>query len=269
MTDNNSTPKSTSDAPAAADPGASTKPSNPYSLWLLERLINSTRGKTLRDFPVAAVFLAFAIGAPITLVGLPLGAMKIVHHYGCCTNQSIADLISFWGSAFGGMLALFGILITAVFVISAFRIDKSARAEAVAAAAESVAEFIVKQRAQLLELIDQWLGVVKTKRDEAIAAMDAEIETVVSVGNQAVRRIEAASKEAVAQMAQVRDDVAGSGQQTKETMDQAASDVADQKTTAIERIGAELAEVERVAAEARDRIERQQPDQPPPSDSQD
>lgn len=254
------------DSGIGAAPAADQDAAKPYSLWLIKRLIKSKRKKTLGEFPVAPVFYAFAIGAPIMLVGLPLGALTIVHLSGCCTNQSIGDLISFWGSVFGGMLALFGTLITAVFVISAFRIDKSAKAEAAAAAAESVGEFIVKNETQLLRRIDEWLGSVESRAADIVAKMETARSKAVERIDAEMATVEDASREAVARMSEVRDNVAQRGRQTADVMDEAASDVADAKAAAVDRIGMEVAEVERVAEEAKAKIDAQS--EPPTSGSQ-
>lgn len=283
MTTNNTTNQS-GIAPAAANVPTSY---DPYSLRRLDNVTKPKPEETTGTFPTVPIIFAFAIAAPVTLVGLPLAALTIVTSSGCCTNQSLADFLTFWGSLFTGMLALFGSLIAAVFVISAFRIDKSAKAEARAAASKSVGKFILDYRTELLTVIDKWAGDVAMHKNQAIETINAASAEAVerinaargaaeSASERAVTRIDAArtaaesaSEEAVTRIEGERDEVVERGRLTAQAMDQSASDVADQGATAIERIGEEVAEVERVAAEARDRIEGQQPDQPPPSDSQD
>ena len=68
--------------PGAEDPTTQKAESpNPYSLPIVER---KAERKDTGKFPVAPIFVGFAIGGPIMLVGLPLGALLIVHHSGCC-----------------------------------------------------------------------------------------------------------------------------------------------------------------------------------------
>lgn len=268
-------------------------PPNAFSLRRLKRMAKSKRQGALGKLPVAPIFFAFAIGAPIMLVGLPLGALWIVQQSGCCPNQSIEHLISFWGSVLGGMLALFGTLIAAVFVITAFRIDKSARAEAAAEAADSLGKFVVEYKRELLVLIEKWLRKVKSKKAKAKARMEAASTAVESAKAAAISRIdsarnaaeaakdtaieridsaraaaESASEDAVAEIGEVRDNVARSGEQATTAMDQATVDVDRRRGAAIERIEAEVAEVVRAVAEARARIQAQ-PDDSPPSDTRD
>ena len=223
------TPSAPPKEPAADD--------DPYSLWLLTRLFKSRRKETDVDFPLSPVFLRFAVAAPIMLVGLPLGALAIVHLTGCCSNESLTSFFTFWGSVLAGMLALFGMLIAAVFVITAFRIDKSAAAEARSAAEQTVTEFILKYRDELVKQIDDWMDMVKSHKRDTIAYM-----------NDVKKDAESAIKEIQAQVDQ-------KANETKDAMDQAAQDVAAEKGAAVERIGTEFAEVERSAQEAKAAIE--------------
>ena len=221
---------------------------NPYSFWLLKKKTKDKRKGRLGMFPVASIFVCFAIGAPIMLVGLPLGALWIVHESGCCTGGSVANVLTFWGSVLAGMLTLFGMLVTAVFVISAFRIDKSAKAEAGVAAAEYAGNFFVEYKAAILREIDkrmeqatEYFVVAKTKTQTAKKDAIVAIHTAKAVA-------ESASKTAV------------------RTIGKAVGDVDERKTAAIKRIDEHVAEVERAAAEAKARIQAQ-PDDSPPGDS--
>lgn len=251
-----------------ADPPATKKRALPVkrdSLQILDRMaVRKAAGK----FPVLSIFAGFAIAAPIMLVGLPLGALYIVHTSECCTNESVEQLISFWGSVLTGMLALFGVMVTAVFVITSFRIDKSARDEAAVEAADAAGNFFVKYKKALIERIDEWLCEVKSKKAEAkaeiAAAKDAAIEDIDAAKSAA----EAAGETAIAEIAEVRDNVVRNGDQAATAIGQAINDVNGRKAAAIERIDAEVADVERAAVEAKARIAAQ-PDDSPPTDSRD
>ena len=250
------------------------KPPNPYSMSILKRMAKRRR-KPDGKFPVASIFLGFAIGAPIMLVGLPLGALLIVQTSGCCTNESTEQLISFWGSVLGGMLALFGVMITAVFVITTFRIDKNARAEAAIEAADAAGKFLLDYKRELMDEIDQDMREVKCKKKQAIKCMTAakcavkgEKKEATKCINAAKTDTESASEKAVAAIEKVRENVAGEGAEATKAIDQATDDVGGRRAAAIEEIDAEVAGVERAAAEAKARIQAQ-PDDSPSGDSQD
>lgn len=233
---------------------------NPYSLRLraraFERFTHGRKGGH-DTFPLPAIFLSILAVAPIMVVGLPLAAFWIVQHSGCCSDGPLASEGNFWGSAIAGMLALFGMLITAVFIITAFRVDKNAKFEAIVAATDGVGEFLDKYKVELLEGIDGWAGEAEAEKDRAIKRIDAATIAAESASNTALANIE-----------EVRQNVVQRGEQAVETINAETSDVANARTTAVERIEAEVAEVERVAAEARARIEAEGPDQSTPTDSQ-
>lgn len=246
-----------------------------YSLRLRDRALNRDREGDLGKFPLFAVALSIAIAAPIMLVGLPLATFWIVQQSGCCVIASGESADNFWGSLLTGMVALFGTLITAVFVISAFRIDNNAKAEARIAAGSSVGEFLDRYRAELFQEIDRWAGQVVSKKNNAVRRMDASIADVESKKDDAVTRIDAATDAAesasnttLANIEEARQNVVQRGEEAVETINAETSNVTNARTTAVERIEAEVAEVGRVAAEARARIEAEGPDQSTPTDSQ-
>ena len=241
---------------------------NSFSLWLLKCMAKSKREETLGKFSPAFLFVGFAIAAPITLVGLPLGALWVAHEFGCCTTNSIEQLISFWGSVLGGMLALFGMLITAVFVISAFRIDKSAKAEAGVAAAEYAGKFFVEYKCEVMRKIDEEMDKATKSIDAASTDTQTAKDAAIVDINAAKSAAESTSRDAISAIVEVRENVAGKGKEATEAIDQAARDFDGRKVAAIEQIDAQVAEVERAAAEAKARIQAQ-PDDSPPGDSRD
>ena len=279
MTTDSSTQGSDADAAAAASPEspepAKKKTPSPYSLKLFELLFKSERTKTLGEFPLPYILFRFAIIAPIMLLGLPLGALAIVHLTGCCANESVVSFFTFWGSVLAAMLALFGMLIAAVFVITALRIDKNAKIEARAAAVDAVQKFLLMYKREFLKQIDKWSRQVKSKKKDAIECIETAKQATELKRQDATSAIDKARKET--------DEEA---KQAKEAMTQAARDVETEKDTAVGRIGeeetefkrsikdaktrieAEVADVERLAAEARARLEGQQGKDPTPEDPQ-
>lgn len=73
---------------------------------------------------------AVLIAAAVLLVGLPLGAVSIMNSTGCCLGNGPEKIITFWASMIAGFLALFGMLLTGVFVITSLRVEATARAQA-------------------------------------------------------------------------------------------------------------------------------------------
>ena len=59
-------------------------------------------------------------------MGLPLGAVFIVNSSGCCFANGPEGVVTFWAALTAGFLALFGMLITGVFIITAFKVDDKA-----------------------------------------------------------------------------------------------------------------------------------------------
>lgn len=86
------------------------------------------------------------ISAVVLLVGLPLGAVLIVNYSGCCLANGTEQVVTFWAAMIAGFLALFGMVVTGVFVITAFRVDATARAKAQLSAREEVWTYIEQYR---------------------------------------------------------------------------------------------------------------------------
>ena len=88
----------------------------------------------------AVVVPAVLIAAAVLLVGLPLGAVSIMNSTGCCLGNGPEKIITFWASMIAGFLALFGMLLTGVFVITSLRVEATARAQAQSVAHETASE---------------------------------------------------------------------------------------------------------------------------------
>ncbi len=88
----------------------------------------------------AVVVPAVLIAAAVLLVGLPLGAVLIMNSTGCCLGNGPEKIITFWASMVAGFLALFGMLLTGVFVITSLRVEATARAQAQSVAHETASE---------------------------------------------------------------------------------------------------------------------------------
>lgn len=283
MTTNSSTQGADADAAAAASPASSgpakKETPNPYSLRLFELLFRSQREEPLGEFPLPYILFRFAIVAPIMLLGLPLGALAIVHLSDCCSNESVVSFFTFWSSVLAAMLALFGMLIAAVFVITALRIDKNAKVEAQAAAVEAVQKFLLMYKRGFLQQIDEWLHQVKLKKKDAIECIETaktKVETekddaigciktakgkVETEKDKAVKSIEAEKQAtelkrqaATSAIDEARKETDEEAKQAKEAMTQAARDVETERDTVVRRIGDKETELNRYIEDAKARI---------------
>ena len=121
---------------------------------------------------ILLIVVAVLIAAVGLLTGLPLGAVWIVSKSGCCVFDAMENVATFWGSLTAGFLALFGMLIAGVYVITAFRTDAMARAEA----HEAVAKYISREQEGFDNDLAEFRRVVRegTQRviGETKAAMD-------------------------------------------------------------------------------------------------
>ena len=92
-----------------------------------------------------------ALGAAM-LMGFPLGALHITQDT-CCFFEldSLSSLLTFWGAVFAGFLALFGLLISGVFVITAFKVERQAKLEARDVARKTVEEIAEKETKEAAE----------------------------------------------------------------------------------------------------------------------
>ena len=185
------------------------------------------------------------IGAVVLLTALPLGTVWIVSNSGCCLGDGMEQVATFWGSLTAGFLALFGMLVTGVFIITAFRTDVTARAEA----RDAVAKYIEREKEKFFEELQSFQCEVKAgteqvkdcvkKINDATATASKEIEG-------ARKRVETAADKA-----------------TKE-IDTKLSDVEDQSKEATKAIGRAQERVEDAATAAHERISQATRDLPPP-----
>lgn len=115
----------------------------------------------------AVVVPAVLIAAAVLLVGLPLGAVLIMNSTGCCLGNGPEKIITFWASMIAGFLALFGMLVTGVFVITSLRVEatarvqaqleaqKTAKVESQATAKRTTKKFIRKRKGEMFEELER------------------------------------------------------------------------------------------------------------------
>lgn len=184
------------------------------------------QGGDVKEIPWRVIVPIVLIGAVILLFGLPIGAVWIVSSSGCCLTTGTENLITFWASMIAGSLALFGMLITGVFVLTAFRVNAQAETEAQRAAhpvaketAQATARTVAQEAAQ----------TVAQEKAESVARTEAQTFVQRHKGklfeemNQAAANVEALADDAKSDLEQASADI--------ERLRQEAKDATTQVTT--------------------------------------
>ena len=169
------------------------------------------------------------IGAVVLLMALPLGAVWIVSNSGCCVFDGMENVATFWGALTAGFLALFGMLIAGVYVITAFRTDATARAEA----RDAVATYIDRHRKSFYKDLNKFHKTVK-QRTECVVLKSTEV----------IGKIESH-----------REEVTKAAKEASDGIVLKLKDVEDQRSDAVRRIDAARGAVETAANTAREAVE--------------
>ena len=203
-----------------------------------------TTGSKGTEIPFRVVVPIVLIGAVVLLMGLPLGAVFIVNSSGCCFTNGPEGVVTFWAALTAGFLALFGMLITGVFIITAFKVDDKARAEAWEAADKAVTSYLNRYSEKELQKIAE----IKGRIEKAVQSIETQ-------------RAEAA--EAIANEQQAATEAAN---ESKREIEEARADVEEQHSKAISAIDRLREEVENAAEDARERIAQAMRSLPPPAE---
>ena len=154
------------------------------------------------------------VGAIVLLTGLPLGSVFIVNSLGCCFTDGPENLVTFWAALTAGFLALFGMLVTSVFIITAFRVDATAQLKADKAARhaadEAVNTYLERYKAKLFEEIEEVKVSVEKAAEEAkkaISKAHQEIETQRDAAAGAITNAQEAVTKAAGESQQAMDSV--------------------------------------------------------------
>ena len=203
------------------------------------------------------------ISAAVLLVCLPVGALLIVNSTGCCTVNGPENVVTFWATMIAGFLALFGMLITGVFVITSLRVEATARAQAQIEAREEVWKYIRRYQSELVEQITALVSEMQKEGEEAKGEITAAREEVTAQQSGASRAIASAQREITSTAAEARRAIAGArnettdaARQAQEAVNGARSQTTDAARQAQEAIDGARQEVETAAQAARDRIDR-------------
>lgn len=205
-------------------------------------MTNQTNVKIVRWGAVVPIVL---IGAIVLLMGLPLAAVWIVSNSSCCISDGMVNVTTFWASLTAGFLALFGLVITGVFVITSFRTDATARAEA----SNAVATYIQLNKETFFEEL--------RKFQKELADGTEQVKTCA-------KEVKEKTKVASEQIERDRKTVEDLANDAKQSIGKALNGVEEQRVEAMGEIEAARRAVEEAAATARDRIDQATRSLPPP-----
>lgn len=172
-----------------------------------------------KNIPWRLVFVVL-IGALLLLVGLPVGAVWIANSSGCCFAGGPENVITFWASMIAGFLTLFGMVVTGVFILTAFKTKEIAEAEAGRAATK-----VAKKEARVV-----------AKDEAAIVGREAAQET--------------ASAEAAAYLQRHKGEIFEKLEATVKEVAQRASERSQEIDDVVAEIKREMASIQREATEA-------------------
>ena len=232
-----------------------------------------TTGSKGTEIPFRVVVPIVLIGAVVLLMGLPLGAVFIVNSSGCCFANGPEGVVTFWAALTAGFLALFGMLITGVFIITAFKVDDKARAEAWEAADKAVTSYLNRYSEKELQKIAEIKGELCQKIaeiKEELCQKIAEIKGRIEKAVQSIETQRAAAAEAIANEQQAATEAANESKREIEAaragVEEARADVEEQHSKAISAIDRLREEVENAAEDARERIAQATRSLPPPAE---
>lgn len=202
--------------------------------------------KPLNYFVVVASILAVGV---VTLIALPLGAVSIVSSSGCCFTDSASDLLTFWAAILGGFIAFFGMVISGLFVVFAFRIDNAAKSETIKAVHELLGAYL---ETNSKAVVKNFRRMVKGSKAGIKSFVEKKKQEIAKTASEA----QDASDAAIANIAEFTSQVEQSQIRAREHIQRTAAQVEDARNGAVSRIGEIVAEVERARNEA---LRRMQP----------
>ena len=197
------------------------------------------------DIPWRVIVPIVLIGAVVLLMGLPLGAVWIVNNSGCCFANGPENVATFWASLIAGFLALFGMLITGVFIITAFRTTTMAQSEARQVARKEVKDYLERSAGELLKELEETVATVQEsgqKAEQAITEAQQGIETQRQTASNAITN--------------AQDEVTTAAGEAGREIGQAREGIEKQREAASGAITSAQVEVEAAAKEARERIDQ-------------
>ena len=241
------------DSTKAGPDNSKVRPAKPDNRPLFTYLGKMPKQKPLNYLAIAAAILGTGI---LVLVILPLGAYWIASSTNCCFTDSTSNLLTFWAAILGGFIALFGMVISGLFVVIQIRIDNASKSEATRAVNEVLGEYlqvnedtIIENFRTMVEASEKLIeGAVKETKQKAKSAQEEIAETTSNVKE--------ASERAVADIAKYSSQVEQAQNRAVRQIQQAGAQVGDARNGAASRISELVAEVEQERNEA---LRRMQP----------
>lgn len=245
--DGQSNTKSTSNPSCGSPAGTEGQPST-----------KSTEAKELERrviFWLLIITPVVLIAAIVLLVGLPLGTVWIMNSADCCLTDNHESAVSFWASMIGGFLALFGMIITAAFIITAFRVDATAQAKAQVVAQKAVWNYLKNEQAELVKdlkcvkaLVEEVKKCGKNALEAMVTAQDATTDAAREAQEaiaRALENVEAQQEEASGTIVAARDATTNAASQAQEGIATALEETGSAATEAQEAMGRAAQEVDR------------------------
>jgi len=172
---------------------------------------NNQRNVSEQPLNLRHYLLIASVGAAVagvTLVGFPLLALEITADADCCFDDSLSDLMTFWGAVLAGFFVLFGMLISGLYIFTALRIDRGAKSEARNAARkvakdeakkwsqEEAKGFLDRYRKDELKKVDDAISDIESKANLSKKTMDKRVQHIEDISNASEKRMEQASASA-------------------------------------------------------------------------
>ena len=225
---------------------------------------------TVPAFRWTVIVPVVLIAAIILLVGLPLGAVLIMNSSGCCLANAEESAITFWSSMIAGFLTLFGMIVTGVFIITAFRVEATARAQAQIAARDEVWTYIKNYRKKLYNDLCALKSLVEevrvkveelgekakeefAKAEDDVKARQKEANAAIVDARDATTNAASQAQEEVAEALEATTKAADAAQ---DAIGKAVQGVRDQHDEAIRAIDSARQEAEDAARAVRERADR-------------
>lgn len=192
---------------------------------------SENKGGGAQKIPWHVVVPSVVVGAVLLLVGLPIGAVWIVNNTGCCHAGGPDGMITFWAAMIAGFLTLFGMVVTGVFVLTAFKTEANARAEAKDEAEKLVQTVADKAADTVKQAVTKAESVAQVQAQAA--AETAARDAAKSVAHEATQAFIMRHKEEQLQkMEQAVDDVAQHAAKVTLEIDQVGMEVKGEMTMA-------------------------------------
>ena len=240
----------------------------------LQPLFEELNEPTVRETPKYTTVMAWAVCVGLlTLVVLPLGSLWISSNYFCCfDNDSLQNQLTFWAAMLGGFLALFGIVISGLFVVFALRIDYGAKLEASRHAVKAAIEFIKIDHKKLLKdfakKTEDFLSSVAKKKkeiDDAKEAIDGSITSFCSKKedwDKKAEKIKQSLTDIKDKLDQAKQEADAKNQQLveiQEIIEETIADLKKRSENAMQDIEVLVANVQQAADEAARKLQSETP----------